>query len=119
MLPLQTTWSQCLQATYFITVEKHVLLALAILVCRYSSISSLVLFCIDFLYFCFFTVLFCFFFLQCPFGRYAGDFQYYLKGFTNTMLLLLLLLNKFVEQLLFEFREVRCFPSLLCPPSAS
>ena len=27
-----------------------------------SSLSSLVLFCIDFLYFCFFTVLFCFFY---------------------------------------------------------
>ena len=28
----------------------------------------------------------CFAFSPCPFGRYAGDFQYYLKGFTNTML---------------------------------
>ena len=31
----------------------------------------------------------CFAFLPCPFCRFAGDFQHYLKGLTNTVLLFL------------------------------
>ena len=53
----------------------------------------------------------CFAFLPCPFGRYAGDFQYYLKGFTNTMLLLLAYTNILMSSVKFIFF---IFSSTMC-----